>query len=373
MPPRKQSIGLDNPVFSGRLRAPQRQAGRVAPLQPRVHPGQPAPLSQQAMPPRPAPPPLVPQQAQQTLAPQVPLQVSVQPQAQIPRPQPAQVAPPQQTNPVPQTQLAQAPQVPLQAPQAPVQQAPQPAPVESQPAQAAQPQPDQPVYEGTKLSIKIPKPKAVSLKSLKQEITLPLAAAILLLIGLPAGIGIVHKNKNQLGSNNTPSLASVAALNASAQAFNNYHVAPYAPRYIKIPTLDIYSEVQSTTLDGNGIPSLPPNPSNAGWVTSSPELSLPGASLIVGSGSNTANAIFSDLSMLTQGDTVQVARGDGTVFNYQVITSQIFSSPKLAMASASHPINGTKVGLNLMAYQDTTSSAVLNQTIVVYAQEIPNN
>ncbi len=52
----------------------------------------------------------------------------------------------------------------------------------------------------------------------------------------------------------------------------------------------------------------------------------------------TAHGVFYGLHTLVAGDTIQIERGDGTVFNYQVVKTVVYPNNGVDMQSAMTPV-----------------------------------
>jgi len=159
----------------------------------------------------------------------------------------------------------------------------------------------------------------------------------------------------------------------STSALTNYRVAPGLPRYIFVPKLGVKAIVLSLGTTASYQVQAPPNIYETGWYNSSGLPGKPGAMFIDGHVSSlTHNGIFYGLSTLVPGDTIQIERGDGTMFAYKVVKSQISSSTNVNMTAALKPVNPHKPGLNLItcAGKVIAGTNELSQRIVVFAEQI---
>ena len=171
-------------------------------------------------------------------------------------------------------------------------------------------------------------------------------------------------------SNGTPSTTPI-----SDDTFNSYKVAPNQPRYIFIPKLNVKAIVLSLGTTSSNQLLAPPNINKSGWYNRSSLPGKAGAMLISGHSGHvpgvSAYGIFYRLKTLAAGDTIQIQRGDGAMFTYKVVRSQIYSSTDVNMAAALTPVNSKKPGLNLISCTGDVIAGTnqLNERVVVFAQQ----
>jgi sortase (surface protein transpeptidase) len=86
-----------------------------------------------------------------------------------------------------------------------------------------------------------------------------------------------------------------------------------------------------------------------------------------------AYGIFYELKTLIAGDTIQVERGNGTIFSYKVVKSKVYKSTNVDMAAALKPINPNKPGLNLISCTGDVIAGTnqLDERVVVFAEQQP--
>jgi sortase (surface protein transpeptidase) len=84
-----------------------------------------------------------------------------------------------------------------------------------------------------------------------------------------------------------------------------------------------------------------------------------------------AHGIFYGLNTLVAGDAIQVERGDGTIFTYKVVKSQVYSYTKVDMTAALAPINSHKPGLNLITCTGdvVAGTSEFSERMVVFAEQ----
>ena len=159
----------------------------------------------------------------------------------------------------------------------------------------------------------------------------------------------------------------------SATAIANYNVAPTLPRYLNIPSLGVHARVLTLGVLSNGALAAPGDIYDAGWYKESSKPGEPGAMLIDGHVSSwTSHGVFYGINELKPGDSIQVVRGDGKVYDYQVVSSQTYSSNNFNMTKALSPIDTNKPGLNLITCTGDVISGTneFNERIVVFAKQI---
>jgi len=153
---------------------------------------------------------------------------------------------------------------------------------------------------------------------------------------------------------------------------DEYKVAPSRPRYLTIPRLDIHARVQSVGTTAAGAVGAPSNVFDTAWYNASAKPGAPGAVFIDGHVSSwTTRGIFYELGKLRSGDRLEIERGDGTLFRYHVVRTQVYESDKVDMVAALRPVVAGRSGLNLM----TCAGSVINGTnefdhrVIVFATQ----
>lgn len=153
----------------------------------------------------------------------------------------------------------------------------------------------------------------------------------------------------------------------------SYQVAPDMPRTINIDKLGVKSRIINMGMDSKGALMAPGNVYDTGWYNQSSKPGQAGAMLIDGHvhGPTTEGAFFG-LKTLAIGDIIEVERGDGKTFKYEVVSSAVTPTEETDMAKAMLPIEEGKPGLNLI-----TCTGELNSTnndyperLVIYASQI---
>jgi len=110
----------------------------------------------------------------------------------------------------------------------------------------------------------------------------------------------------------------------STQAIKEHTVAPGDPRYLAIPSLGISkARVFGVGVDKNGALEAPKNLSDIAWYAKSSTPGSGGVILLDGhNGGITRDGVFAKLGTLKKGDILEVERGDGKTFRYEVRENQ---------------------------------------------------
>lgn len=105
------------------------------------------------------------------------------------------------------------------------------------------------------------------------------------------------------------------------QEIYEYWVAPDLPRYLSIPKLNIYDRrVLQVGINPTGELATPNNIFDVGWYESSGKPGTGGTMLIDGhNGGPNVYGVFKYLPDLEAGDFITIERGDGVLFQYQVV------------------------------------------------------
>jgi LPXTG-site transpeptidase (sortase) family protein len=174
-------------------------------------------------------------------------------------------------------------------------------------------------------------------------------------------------------TSDSPPAGAPSTVKPTSASVANYVVGPNMPRYLNIPELGVHARVLSLGILSNGALGTPNNVFDTGWYNESSLPGQPGAMLIDGHVSSwTSHGVFYGIKNLKPGDTMQVQRGDGTLFTYKVVRSQTFSDNNVDMTSAVTPVTAGKPGLNLITCTGTLKpgTSEFNERVVVYAEQI---
>jgi len=159
----------------------------------------------------------------------------------------------------------------------------------------------------------------------------------------------------------------------SSKSVSSYTVGPNMPRYLDIPKLSVHARVLSLGMKNDGSLATPGNVFDVGWYDSSSLPGQPGAVLLDGHVSSwTTHGVFYGIKTLVAGDTVQITRGDGTVFTYKVIRTQTYDSDSVDMNAAMNPVTLGKPGLNLITCTGKVKpgTSEFNQRVMVFTEQV---
>ncbi len=110
----------------------------------------------------------------------------------------------------------------------------------------------------------------------------------------------------------------------TTEQIDTHTVSASQPRYISIPTLEIANtRVFSVGVDKNNVLGSPANISDAAWYNKSATPGSGGVVLIdAHNGGITRDGVFAKLGTLKKGEIIEVERGDGQTFRYEVRENQ---------------------------------------------------
>jgi len=205
-------------------------------------------------------------------------------------------------------------------------------------------------------------------------------AIILLVTGLSIGVYDWHFNyvNNQRAAtlinqaNHNINHAVPSTIKPTASQLHNYVVAPTLPRYLIIPKLGVDASILPIGINPGGSLGTPNNVFNTAWYDKSSKPGQKGAMLIDGHISSwTTHGVFYGLNTLLPGDIIDVQGGNGAIFTYKVVKTQIYNSNNVNMSAALLPIDPTKPGLNLISCTGEVISGTskFNERIIVFATE----
>jgi sortase (surface protein transpeptidase) len=225
------------------------------------------------------------------------------------------------------------------------------------------------------------KSRKKSRKNKKISLILYFLAAIILLFGIGMSINQYLTNRRNdkqaqhyvdLANAGRPSPAP-ATIKPSADDINKYKVAPNMPRYLIIPSLNVFARVRSVGVDKTGAVGTPTNVFDTAWYNQSSLPGQPGAALIDGHVSSwKTNGVFYGLKNIKPGELVKVQRGDGKIFTFSVVKNQVYSYDSVDMTAVLSPINPGLPGLNLITCTGKVIHGTneFNQRIVIFTKLI---
>ncbi len=146
-----------------------------------------------------------------------------------------------------------------------------------------------------------------------------------------------------------------------------------APRYVRIPKINVSSRVLTLGVDEKGRMQAPNNIHDAGWYEQSARPGSGGAVLLDGHVSGKINsAVFKNLKTLVPGDEIEIERGDGQKFKYKVVTSKDYPVDQLDMVKALISVQPGVNGLNIITCSGdfNASNQSFNQRLLVQAVQV---
>ena len=150
-----------------------------------------------------------------------------------------------------------------------------------------------------------------------------------------------------------------------------YVVPPDQPRFLKIPKLSVDSRVLKLGVKTDGELQTPNNIYDTGWYQNSAKPGDAGGAILIDGHVHgpTQPGVFYGLKNLQPGDTIQIERGDGKLYNFKVVKSQSYPADKVDMNAALVSVNPNKLGLNLITCTGSvnTNTDTYNQRLIVFA------
>jgi sortase (surface protein transpeptidase) len=102
-------------------------------------------------------------------------------------------------------------------------------------------------------------------------------------------------------------------------------MAESAPTRLRIPSIEVDSDLMALGLKGDGTLETPPGPFPAGWFTGAPTPGELGPAIIVGHVRYETPGVFARLTDLRRGDEIDVNRKDGSTATFRVTRLQHFA------------------------------------------------
>ena len=235
---------------------------------------------------------------------------------------------------------------------------------------------------------KTSRPNKIFLKHKKKNLKVILLSNILILVAcalLIDGIGTslyvwrTNETANQQAeqlvykSNHGFNEAVPGTIKPTAITVDSYVVAPTLPRYLLIPKLNVNARVLPVGLVAHGSLGTPSNVYDTAWYQESAKPGQQGAMLIDGHISSwTTHGVFYGIKTLKPGDIIDIRSGNGAIFTYQVIKTQIYNADYVDMSAAMSSIEPGKPGLNLISCTGDVISGTneFNERIIVFAVQI---
>ncbi len=152
-----------------------------------------------------------------------------------------------------------------------------------------------------------------------------------------------------------------------------YQVAPAMPRFIRIAKIGVQARVKPIGVKKNNELEAPRSIFDTGWYNASSKPGEAGAALIDAHVSGpTKPGVFKNLKQVNQGDLIEIERGDGQKLTFKVVKTAVFDAKSADMASMLLSADPTKPGLNLMTCtgQFDAKTNSYPQRLAVYAVRV---
>ena len=160
----------------------------------------------------------------------------------------------------------------------------------------------------------------------------------------------------------------------SLQVKNDHIVPPLAPRYLRIDKLNLSARVIPVGKTKDGALDAPTTAWDVGWYKEGGQPGQPGAMLLDGHVNDSFNTpgIFAGLNALQNGDLMTVERGDGQIYTYRVVQTEIKPVALVDMNRLLNPITQDRQGLNLITCGGVYSrrTGTYSDRILVYTERV---
>lgn len=211
-------------------------------------------------------------------------------------------------------------------------------------------------------------------------------AVLVFLTGMGVSLNTLRQNKQaqaqlaeltkeadqQKSDESTKEASSGAVLGSTTTAPSaTFNVLPDQPKTLIIPKIQLNTLAQPVAVNEKGLINLPSDSKNVGWYSSSAKPGeIPTAMVFNGLiGATTQAGPFYQLDKIVVGDSVQVIRGDGQVYNYKVVKTTAYDPNTQNTGSLLSPAKPGVPSLVLISTKTETSSPTA-QSIAVYAEQI---
>lgn len=222
----------------------------------------------------------------------------------------------------------------------------------------------------------LPEPKksdSTSKKTIRRHLVTAVALSILI-AGSLLSLNIWKSNEQfHKSAVSASKSAPPSTVPPTSTAVASYTVAPTLPRYINIPKLNVHARVLSVGLTGTGALATPSNVFDTAWYNQSAKPGQAGAMLIDGHVSSwTTHGVFYEIKSLANGDTIQIERGDGTLYSFKVIRIQVYTAGTVDMVAVMKPVVSGHPGLNLISCTGDVipGTSEFSERVVVFAEQV---
>lgn len=148
------------------------------------------------------------------------------------------------------------------------------------------------------------------------------------------------------------------------------------PVSLSIPVLDRTSNIIETGLREDDTLEVPPDDEGApaSWYNGSPTPAEPGPSVLLGHVNSTEDdsGVFYNLEALANGDSIEVAREDGSTAVFEVYKSEIYPKNEFPTKAVYFPVAGAELRL-ITCDGFTETSGEFTENLVIYAKLVAVN
>jgi hypothetical protein len=172
------------------------------------------------------------------------------------------------------------------------------------------------------------------------------------------------------GTGNNPSEEPI-----SLNTVSNYQVSnPEDPRFLRIPSLGVFSRIKNLGVTPEGAVDAPRNIYDTGWYNGSARPgSRVGSSLILGHVSGwTGPGVFKRINELPVGGEFEIEKGTGEIIRYSVVRSEQIPVDQIDMGKVLSTEEAGKHDLKLMTCSGryNSSTETFEDRFIVYAKRI---
>lgn len=223
-----------------------------------------------------------------------------------------------------------------------------------------------------------PAPAPIAKKSRRSKVLS--VAVCLFLLGASGWAGYLEFNSRNQASNNTVAQVQGASTQQKTipdetplakNSIADHVVDPDAPRRVTIAKARVNARVLTVGVGSENQLKAPESIFDVGWHGSSVKPGVVGDAMVMNGIANgpTKPGVFAELTSLVADDIIEVERGDGQVFRYKVVKTEVFNGESQNPTSPVKSITPGKPGLNLIAFSGTYNQQSQNYSeyFVVFA------
>ncbi len=152
----------------------------------------------------------------------------------------------------------------------------------------------------------------------------------------------------------------------------SHSVEPNLPRRLIIDKIAVEARIFKMGVTTAGDMDIPRNIHDVAWYENSVKPGEAGATVLVGHVSGpTTPGVFKNLKNLVTGDAIEIEKGDGTFAKYKVMAKEVVDTANFDLAHVLTPIKTGKSGLNLVTFTGKFNASInsYEQRLIVFATE----